>query len=56
MEITINQNVIADVKRCVENPDFSKCILEHTTQFEAAAFILQTLFDAVDEAEAKLAE
>lgn len=56
MLITIDKEVIEDVKRCINNPKFSDCILKNTTDFSVAAFILQTLFDAVDEAEAKLAE
>lgn len=56
MEITIDKEVIKDAKRCIENPKFSECILKNTTEFAAAAFILQTLLDAVDEAMAKLDE
>lgn len=56
MEIIVNREVIEDVKRCINNSKFSECILKNTTDFAAAAFILQTLFNAVDEAEAKLAE
>lgn len=56
MEITINKEVIKDVKRCIESPKFSECVLNNTTKFEAAAFILQTLFDAIDDATDKLSK
>lgn len=56
MEITINKKVIEDVKRCIESPKFSECVLNNTTKFEAAAFILQTLLDAVNDAAAKLSK
>ena len=56
MEIEVNKEVIEDVKRCIENPKFSECVLNNTIEFSAAAFILQTLLDAVDDATAKLSE
>lgn len=41
---------LAEVKSVIEHPDFAQYLLSHTTSFGAAAFILQTLLDAVDEA------
>ena len=39
-----------EVKRVVEAPEFAQYLLSHTAEFTTAAFILQTLLDAVDEA------
>lgn len=52
MEIKVNKEVIEDVKRCIESPKFSECVLNNTT----AAFILQTLLDAVNDATDKLSK
>lgn len=41
---------LAEVKAVVEHPDFAQYLLSHTTSFGAAAFILQSLLDAVDNA------
>ena len=37
-----------EVKRVIEAPEFAQSLLSHTTQFSSAAFILQTLLDAVE--------
>lgn len=39
-----------EVKRVIEAPEFAQYLLSHTTEFGTAAFILQTLLDAVEEA------
>ena len=39
-----------EVKRVIEDPEFAQYLLSHTTTFGAAAFILQTLLDAVENA------
>ena len=39
-----------EVKELVESPDFAQFLLSHTTQFSSAAFILQTLLDAIYDA------
>ncbi len=39
-----------DVKRFVESEKFAQFLLANTTEFSTAAFILQTLLDAVEEA------
>jgi hypothetical protein len=46
-ELEVN---LAEVKSVIEHPDFAQYLLSHTTSFGAAAFILQTLLDAVDAA------
>ena len=43
-----------EVKRTIEAPEFAQYLLSHTTQFSSAAFILQTLLDAVEGAAASL--
>lgn len=39
-----------DVKQFVESADFAQYLLSHTTDFTTAAWILQTLLDAIDAA------
>jgi hypothetical protein len=39
-----------DVKQFIDSPDFAQYLLSHTTDFATAAWILQTLLDAVDAA------
>jgi F0F1-type ATP synthase delta subunit len=39
-----------EVKQVIEAPEFAQYLLSHTTQFSSAAFILQTLLDAIDNA------
>lgn len=39
-----------EVKSVVEAPEFAQYLLSHTTQFSSAAFILQTLLDAIETA------
>jgi hypothetical protein len=46
-ETTVDLN---EVKRVIEAPEFAQYLLSHTVTFGAAAFILQTLLDAVDKA------
>ena len=46
-EVTVD---LEEVKQVIESPDFAQYLLSHTTQFSTAAFILQTLLDAVDAA------
>lgn len=47
MEVTID---LEEVKNFIENPDFHQYLLAHTPSFETAAFILQSLLDAVETA------
>lgn len=46
-EITVD---LDEVKAFVENPDFHRFLLDNTNEFSTAAFILQTLLDAVENA------
>lgn len=46
MDIEVDIN---DVERFVNNPDFHYYLINNTTEFETAAFILQTLLDKVKE-------
>lgn len=39
-----------EVKEFIENPEFHQYLLANTTEFSTAAFILQTLLDAVENA------
>ena len=52
MELDIHD--IKDAERVINDDKFSQYLLSHTTTFGAAAFILQTLFVAVDNAKAEL--
>lgn len=49
----MEQEIIVDldeVKAFVENPDFHHYLLTNTNEFSTAAFILQTLLDAIENA------
>lgn len=48
MEATVNIN---DVKQFVNSPKFSKFLINNTTKFETACFVLQTLLDKIEEIE-----
>ena len=52
MEMTVDLN---DIKEFVENEKFHQFLLSNTTDFAVAGWVLQTLLDAVDEAEKELA-
>lgn len=41
---------LEEVKRTVEAPEFAQYLLSHTTEFSTAAFILQTLLNAIEDA------
>ena len=53
MEMSVN---MGNIKEFIENEEFHQFLLSHTTDFETAAWVLQTLLDAYSEAEEKLAE
>lgn len=53
-EMTINEKVIEEVKSVVNSDEFTRYLLSHTTKFEAAALILQSLLEAVDKIEEEL--
>ncbi len=44
---------IRDVEEFVNNPDFHRYLVENTTDFSTAAFVLQTLLNAVKEIKAQ---
>lgn len=46
-EITID---LEEVKNYIENPQFSQFLLSTAPNFETAAFVLQSLLNAVEEA------
>lgn len=54
LEATINKKVIEEVKSVINSDGFTHYLLSNTTMFEAAAFILQSLFNAVDDVEKEL--
>ena len=54
MELDLDIHDIKDAERVVTSDDFTQLLLSKTTSFAAAAFILQTVLDAIKEAKAKL--
>ena len=54
--VTIDREVLEEVEATVTNDKFAQYLLSHTTNFAAAAFILETLLSAIDEAKEKLNE
>ena len=51
MEITVD---LEEVKTFIEDPDFHQYLLSNAPNFETAAFVLQTLLDAVNTAAAEV--
>ena len=47
MDITID---LQEIKDYVENPKFTRFLLDSTPSFECASFVLQALLDAVEQA------
>lgn len=54
--VQIDREVLDEVETTVTNDEFAQYLLSHTTDFAVAAFIMQTLLDAIDEAKGKLNE
>lgn len=54
--VQIDREVLDEVEATVTNEKFAQYLLSPTTDFAAAAFIMQTLLDAIDEAKEKLNE
>lgn len=50
MDMEVNCN-LEDVKRVINSDEFAQFLLNNTTDFGAACFILQTLHDKVKEIE-----
>ena len=46
MELSVDIN---DIEEFVKSDKFSQFLLNNTTEFSTAAFVLQTLFDKIDE-------
>ena len=55
-EVKIDREVLEEVEATVTNDKFAQYLLSNTTDFVAAAFILETLLSAIDEAKEKLNE
>ena len=55
-EVKIDREVLEEVESTVTNDKFAQYLLSNTTDFVAAAFILETLLNAIDEAKEKLNE
>ena len=47
---------IIDVKQFVNSDKFSQFLLNNTTDFTTTAFILQTLFEKIEEVEKEMGE
>lgn len=56
LTVTIDREVLDEVEATVTNDGFAQYLLSHTTEFASAAFIMQTLLNAIDEAKEKLNE
>ena len=54
--VQIDREVLDEVEATVTNDEFAQYLLSHTTDFVAAAFIMQTLLGAIDETKEKLNE
>ena len=54
--VTIDREVLDEVEATVTNDGFAQYLLSHTTEFASAAFIMQTLLNAINEAREKLNE
>ena len=54
--VQIDREVLDEVEETVTNDEFAQYLLSHTTDFVAAAFIMQTLLNAIDEAKEKINE
>lgn len=55
-EVSIDMEVLEEVEATVTNDKFAQYLLSNTTNFAAAAFIMQTLLDAIDEVKERLGE
>ena len=55
-EVKIDMEVLEGVEATVTSDKFAQYLLSNTTDFAVAAFIMQTLLNAIDEAKEKLNE
>lgn len=53
MEVSVD---IKEVEKFITNEKFTKFLLENTADFEVAAFIMQSLLDAIEDAKRKMKE
>ena len=53
MEVSVDIN---EVEKFIISDDFREYLLNNTPEFGVAAFILQSLLDAIDEAKEKIKE
>lgn len=53
MEVSVN---IEDVEKFITNEKFTDFLLKNTTDFGVAAFIMQSLLDAIEDAKRKMKE
>ncbi len=49
IQLDFNKSDLNDMERVVKSDDFVQFLLNHTTSFSAAAMILNTLFNKIDE-------
>lgn len=56
MEIEITQDIIEDAENLIWSSIFAGFLTDHTVTFEAAAFLLDAVIKAVDNAKKKLKE
>ena len=54
--VQIDREVLDEVETTVTDDKFAQYLLSHTTDFASAAFIMQSLLNAIDEAKEKLNE
>ena len=54
--VQIDREVLEEVEATVTSDKFAQYLLSNTTNFASAAFILETLLGAIDEAKEKLNE
>lgn len=49
MDVTISKSTVEEIKSVISSDGFTKWLLSNTTSFAAAAWIMQTLFNAVED-------
>ena len=55
-EVKIDMEVLEEVEATVTSDKFAQYLLSNTTDFVVAAFIMESLLNAIDEAKEKLGE
>lgn len=55
-KVQIDREVLDEVEATVTNEGFAQYLLSHTTDFASAAFIMQSVLNALYEAKEKLNE